>query len=292
MKLKTTFSILIFIFLFCQNLNSQSFVDEGNQWSLVSYAFNGNAYNSTYRIEGDTLINGIVHKKMWHTNEDPSIGNWTLEKIIREDSTQKVFQHIGIIDDLLIYDFGLSVGDTIFSNINPDEMAIVGAIDSIELNDGSKRKRLDLNSLTCPNLNDSEYWIEGIGGVSHAMSFIENFCATDIGRFLRCFSNDGSFLYGPTDGSTCFIINSTDEIEESKIKVFPNPTQDILNLEYDEMLKIEELNILNFNGQVIKSFQVENGFSQINISDFPIGVYYLKIETVKSEFVFKKFIKL
>ena len=137
MKLKTTFSILIFIFLFCQNLNSQSFVDEGNQWSLVSYAFNGNAYNSTYRIEGDTLINGIVHKKMWHTNEDPSIGNWTLEKIIREDSTQKVFQHIGIIDDLLIYDFGLSVGDTIFSNINPDEMAIVGAIDSIELNDFS-----------------------------------------------------------------------------------------------------------------------------------------------------------
>ena len=109
---------------------------------------------------------------------------------------------------------------------------------------------------------------------------------------LRCFSNNGNFLYGSADSNNCFIPTSINELEQTNIKIFPNPTQDILNLEYDETLEIEQLKIFDFQGQMIRSLQVENDFSQISIADFPKGVYYLKIETARSEFIVKKFIKI
>ncbi len=295
MKLKTTFSILIFSFFFFQNINSQSFVDEGNQWSLVQYNFMGDGFTSTYRIEGDTLLNGIIYKKLLMTEEDPAmVVNWTESKYIREDSTKKIFQFDGTDDGELIYDFGLSVGDTVFFNNSSiyDYDAIVDAVDSVELNDGTMRKRLALSSLHCPDWGIQEYWIEGIGGVNLALSYINQFCIFDVGTFLRCFSNNGDFLYGNLNGENCFIINSTNELEQTAIKIFPNPTQDILNLEYSETIKIEQLKIFDFQGQLIKSLQVENDLSPISISNFPKGVYYLKIETAKSKFVFKKFIKI
>ena len=186
----------------------------------------------------------------------------------------------------------MEIGDTLTSYYFPTENATVEAIDSISLNDGSQRKRLDLVSITCPNFNDDEYWIEGIGGTNHALTFIEHFCVFDAGDFLQCFSNNGNLLFGPRFGEQCFIINSTNELEQNALKIFPNPTQDILNLAYDETLKIERVNIFDFQGQLIKLLQVENQISQIEISDIPNGVYFIKIETRNGQFVFKKFIKV
>ena len=291
MKLKTTFLLFILSFFFCQNINSQSFVEEGNQWSMVNYTFAG-IFSSTYRIEGDTIINGINYKKMWYTNQDPSIADWTLEKYIREDSTQKVYQLNASNEERIIYDFGLSVGDTIVSNVSPEQNSIVTALDSIELNDATKRKRLTITSLYCADWNIEEFWIEGIGGRNYAFYYVDVFCQTDTGLSLRCFSNNGNFLYGSADSNNCFIPTSINELEQTNIKIFPNPTQDILNLEYDETLEIEQLKIFDFQGQMIRSLQVENDFSQISIADFPKGVYYLKIETARSEFIVKKFIKI
>lgn len=292
MKLKTTFTFLIFTLFLFQNIFSQSFVDEGNQWSLVSYNFAGDVYNTTYRIEGDTAVNGIEYKKLWRTFENPISANWVLSKIIREDSTKQVFEKVGMNSEEIIYNFGLSTGDTIFNNVLPGLNGLISEVDSIELNDGSMRKRMALSSLDCPDWGIIEYWVEGIGGVNLAFKYIDYFCVYDVGLHLRCFSNNGNFLFGSASGNNCFIPTSINELEQTTIKIFPNPTQDILNLEYDKTIKIEQLKIFDFQGQLVKSLQVENGFSQISISDFPKGVYYLEIETIKSEFMFKKFIKM
>lgn len=292
MKLKVIFTFLFFTLFSFQNLFSQSFVDEGNQWSLVSYNFAGDAHNTTYRIEGDTTINGMEYKKLWYTFENPILANWVLSKFIREDSTKQVFEKVGMNSEEIIYNFGLSAGDTIFNNVLPGLNGLISEVDSIELNDGSMRKRLALSSLDCPDWGIIEYWVEGIGGVNLAFKYIDYFCVYDVGLHLQCFSNHGNFLYGSPNGSQCFIINSINDIEEIAIKIFPNPTQDILNLEYDEITKIEALNIFDFQGQLIRSLQVENPISQISISNFPKGVYYLKIETIKGTFILNKFIKL
>lgn len=292
MKLKTTFTLLILFHFFCQNINSQSFVDEGNQWSLVTYSFSGIS-SSTYRIAGDTTINGINYKKMLIADGNPNLAvNWNLSKIIREDTTQKVYQLNSLNEERLIYDFGLSVGDTIVSNINPDEMAIVEAIDSIELNDGTMRKRLTITSLYCSDWNIEEYWIEGIGGENYAFYYVDVFCQTDTGLSLRCFSSNGDFLYGSADGTNCFIPTSINKLEEVGINIFPNPTQNILHLEYENEVKISTWKIYNLQGQLILFDQPEDQLFQIELATLPQGIFFIIIKTDKGLIIQKKFVKI
>ena len=116
MKTKLTTSILFcFIFLFHFS-NGQSIVEEGHQWNTASYEINGVVNNSAYRLEGDTLIDDIFYKKMWHTNENPINATWNLYGYLREDSTKKVYlKRLTITEEDLVYDFGLSEGESLIN---------------------------------------------------------------------------------------------------------------------------------------------------------------------------------
>lgn len=84
---------------------------------------------------------------------------------------------------------------------------------------------------------------------------------------------------------------STDEVgKKESIKIYPNPTTEILNIETDS--KINSIAIFDAKGSLIKNFQ-ETGISngkRINVSDLISGIYMLKVKTSTSEFT-KKFIK-
>lgn len=84
---------------------------------------------------------------------------------------------------------------------------------------------------------------------------------------------------------------STDEVGKKElIKIYPNPTAEILNIETDS--KINSISIFDAKGSLIKNFQ-ETGISngkRINVSDLISGIYMVKVKTSTSEFT-KKFIK-
>ena len=72
------------------------------------------------------------------------------------------------------------------------------------------------------------------------------------------------------------------------LQVYPNPTKDELRIENGE-LKINNVEIYDIYGK--KQFSTFNfQFSTINVSHFPTGIYFIKIETDKG-IVTKKFIK-
>ena len=78
------------------------------------------------------------------------------------------------------------------------------------------------------------------------------------------------------------ILSSSEIIEpESRIKLFPNPTQRTLNLIYDDKIIIKQYEILNSNGQKYRNAKLQN--NQMNVSKLPIGMFYLKIKTSTSE---------
>jgi hypothetical protein len=70
-------------------------------------------------------------------------------------------------------------------------------------------------------------------------------------------------------------------------EVFPNPTNDLLNVLLHEKAIIE---IYTINGQIIKTITHDSGETSINIRDFVSGVYIVRAKTDK-EIVTKKFIK-
>ncbi|MDP1801483.1 MAG: T9SS type A sorting domain-containing protein [Bacteroidota bacterium] len=77
----------------------------------------------------------------------------------------------------------------------------------------------------------------------------------------------------------------------SSIKIYPNPTNDILNIDVDIINgNSSKLQILNSLGQIVREEKIKDPKSQINISQLPSGVYTLKV-FIENEYKTFKIIK-
>lgn len=68
---------------------------------------------------------------------------------------------------------------------------------------------------------------------------------------------------------------NTGEIQNrSNLKLYPNPANDVLNIELEEEATIR---IINVNGSTVIKKQIERGHSEINIAHIPQGLYTIKV---------------
>ncbi|MBN2681662.1 MAG: C10 family peptidase [Bacteroidales bacterium] len=65
------------------------------------------------------------------------------------------------------------------------------------------------------------------------------------------------------------------EIEENRIRIFPNPSLDFIKVEGLE--ENCELTITNVSGKIVSVFQVLESCSEISISELPSGIYFVRI---------------
>lgn len=91
--------------------------------------------------------------------------------------------------------------------------------------------------------------------------------------------------------SRCDFITSLNEQvpEESFVKIFPNPSNDILNIKSDKT--ITQVEIFNLNGKLVKKVITEDKELSISISKFPNGLYLVKINLDNSNTWTGKLIK-
>ncbi len=82
-------------------------------------------------------------------------------------------------------------------------------------------------------------------------------------------------------------LTDVDEINNINVSVYPNPANDVINIELDKDANIEVLDIL---GQIIKTINNNNKETTIDIKNLPSGVYFVRITTDK-EIITKKLIK-
>lgn len=100
--------------------------------------------------------------------------------------------------------------------------------------------------------------------------------------FRIAFQNDGNdqyvmFLDNITITAT--VPMSTNEFFANNLKIYPNPTKDIINLSSSTTL-INNIAVTDLNGRIVKSFDL-NGISQtdLTISDLHSGMYFVSVET-------------
>lgn len=62
-----------------------------------------------------------------------------------------------------------------------------------------------------------------------------------------------------------------------KLKIYPNPSSDILNMEYDDDISIQQIHLTDASGKVVKLFNINT--KTISISDVAGGTYFLNIKT-------------
>ncbi len=84
---------------------------------------------------------------------------------------------------------------------------------------------------------------------------------------------DSVFSMGPVLG--------IEKIDFLKRKLFPNPTSGKLNICYKS---VKTILLINQTGKILKEYKPE---SQIDLSDFPNGIYLIKVITEQGEFVDK-----
>ena len=72
--------------------------------------------------------------------------------------------------------------------------------------------------------------------------------------------------------------------------LFPNPAQDKLNIKTanNQFVAIEVVDII---GKTVEKFESKKNDFQIDIADYPKGVYIIKFITASNTIVYKKFIK-
>jgi|GEM_PF-4345508 len=156
----------------------------------------------------------------------------------------------------------------------------------------------NINSLTRPVFINSQkmfgvinYGSNGIvsksinGGMSYTkdtLSFNSKFIGVYLysNRMLFVFGDNG-VIFKSTNLGGLVGLNEKNEVNLGEIKIYPNPTNDFLRIDWKDQskYKVSQLKVVNTMG---KELQVINGFkSQIDLNGYPKGVYFLQIVSEK-----------
>ena len=256
-------------------------VEDGKQWNvLFSYPWSPpepqHKYTDIYKIEGDTLVDGVSYKVMYATS-DENLTGWNLCCFFRETEDGQVFsRRPSTSDEQLLYDFSMEVGDTIcMCDYGYDECCMVVIEKGEAIVNGEPRQQIVLEY---PFGNGvEEVWIEGIGSLYGIVDSGSLFLTGGSTNLLCYYENDDLIWQNTTPGyDECYIIyNGTQVIEEDEttlsVSVFPNPANGKVSIEGVEATEVQVYNTI---GQLVKTVE---GSNEINVSGFPEGVYLLRV---------------
>jgi hypothetical protein len=76
----------------------------------------------------------------------------------------------------------------------------------------------------------------------------------------------------------------------TRLEIFPNPGHNILNLKMGE--NISHVEIFNTTGQIVHSVLINSKDYQVNVSNWPSGIYFIKRIAPQSQILLNKFVKL
>jgi uncharacterized protein YuzB (UPF0349 family) len=293
---------LLFLSLFSLGLSStngqiyQKLLRQNVTWDVIVWDFHNQEICQQQSIEryflkGEKIIDGkkyqIVvgqdYKSHTFICDWPNVYIDTLSTYeyayVREDTiTQKVYKYdVYCNREILLYDFSLEKNDT-FNTVNYSCDSVNLRIDStsqFKLKDGSYVKGY-CNNGYFENIQTFSYY-QRIGSFYNPFNFgyFKDF-GFESGSGVACIKDNNVVIYGDellTDVKIPYWIN--------RIKVYPNPTFEIINIKYDKIKSSYQIQIMNIFGQrfdLIKSKKNDNTI-EINLFGLPSGIYILNIQT-------------
>jgi len=102
----------------------------------------------------------------------------------------------------------------------------------------------------------------------------------------------GNKIFKTTDGGTYTVLDLETFDKATSIQLFPNPSQDILNVLLEETTVLGgEIVIRNVFGQKMHAFPIEQNKTIVDVSTFQTGMYFLQVVENGKVLETKKFIK-
>lgn len=165
----------------------------------------------TYKIDGDTVINGKTYKKF--VQNGSHIGIFMRQegaRIYKYPSDVMIPSEDGLIpQENLAYDFGLQERDTIYYYPPYGFGLVVAHIDTVMV-DGISRRRLTMNTGVEEDEIETlaDIWVEGIGGAASSPCFYWTAWESSISGMMQSCIQDGRVLFSWDDFFSPGITNS------------------------------------------------------------------------------------
>jgi len=282
------FTILLLTCVFWLSSHAQTnvyhpFPITGGEWrvdwgehSCFSSGFTQASYR--YVMNGDTLINGLSYYKIERNYGLPFIcGPYYPQGsgfvgAMREDTLARQIYFVpkDSSNEHLIYDFSLSVGDTLpsfIAGVYGLSDLTVSSIDSILIGT-DYRKVFNSNSLNS--------FVEGIGSLAGLLEIQ----ILEITPQLICFTHDSIELYHYFPGIDCDLVTTINDpqFENSIINIFPNPFRTFCTLHVDSKSIFILYNCLGIEVKRIVCFEGSNLFER---EELPSGLYFYEVSNAK-----------
>jgi len=187
-----------------------------------------------------------------------------------------------------LYDFTSMPGDTLVIPQNDDllewcdtEGKIIVTDTGSELVNGQYLRKIVVQPI------EGTHWaiygeiIEKIGPInSYMLPEPDWACVVDLfeGGPLRCYSDPQFGLYNTGMAPECDYLVSILELEENRIKIFPNPCAENLHIHIPEEMDRPKFEVFNSKGQKVLSTVLEMSMNRLNLSSLIPGLYALTLE--------------
>ena len=269
----------------------------GNEWYYEIVNANGSiTYQHLEFAANDTTIHHkdvvIIIKTNTLYDKGYEYQEVTHEYIYQEDNV--VYWYNKLLDEFtVLYDFGAVADDE--WEISVAEETVLMHVDSVAFvayGGETYRKMMVVSD------NDGVFSGEILCGVGHTTSFFpENLMNKDYRvEGIRCYWN-GNVLIQQWSNADCdevyeqFHTGLEEPIVDEKFRVYPNPTEGLLNVETVHAPSLQAQNneycITNIMGQTLIIGQIDGENTQINVKSLPQGLYFITVGSATQPFIKK-----
>lgn len=284
---------LFFLLLVSLQMEGQKLLQNGNQWSYWTLNLETEEISITlYEINGDTLLNGVLYKKIYSSSDDMD-NVYVLENyFLRQTDDGKTFRLDADSHESLIADIELEQGDSFLTN-DSCEFTLHFIREKLLNNDQVVRqsaytyKSLDPDDSPVGGVNDYT-WLENVGNLKYPFYGPEDYCPDTIilnyATTLTCFISDNELLYGSDEACSNFS-TSVKAYEKVEFSISPNPfITDFEIISAENNGQIESLSIVDVRGLEYRKLEnMKSNTVRIEASDFSSGVYFVNVITAKGE---------
>lgn len=268
-------------------------------WNTHILGSTGNYHdNQIYGIKGDTMISGNLYHKVYILSDtvvEDSHDNTYLGALLKDDKKVWFKPQTWVGEDILLYDFGVAVRDTIWHNAYA-RIHSGSSISFMPADNYSIVTYIEPNSETYYYINSGIYpgqkWNSKFGSTHGLFGSIIDMPLPGDKYELACFKHNNTVKYlNNAKCDVCFCKSlgvEMDLLSEQKITISPNPAVDYINLTIDRPYKSLKVELLNVQGQQLLTNQMQ---TQISIPLHLHGICFVKITVDGNVMVSKLLVK-
>jgi hypothetical protein len=287
--MKILFLSIVFTFLTFTTVKAQPyipFIENYKVWSVanIMYYFPIPGYRTittkSFQFMNDTTSwNGKTYQTLYGTTANPELGNWNEDFWYgyREENRKVYKSEIYSEVEELIYDFSLTVGDSVYvdSVYYTSNYAHVISVDSV-LVGGSFRKRIQFD-------DPPEVWVEGIGSLQSPFNPIRWCMQFGAETLLLCVSDSTGNLYTNPEYNSCYLDTIMTHRKEygsvgSEVIIRSNPMREsaVINTGSNKG-EFTSYNLYNSAGALVQKEKIENVEFILYRKNLPAGIYLLQL---------------